>query len=828
MAVTTTYKLTSTSTEFVANGFQQASQFGSTVIALANGGYAVAYGNNFGLSNTPHVSLFGPDGTPVAGPLGNFFLPYSGSAAGVGMRGAPKIVQLSDGNLLVTWIGGGTASGDDIYSTVIDSLTGTTLKNQRLVANAFSNIENMETIVLANDARIYTVEYNSVFGLEILTRNFNGDSGSTYAAGDDMFEEENDFTSVALTDGSGRFAIVYTQVINAQSNEIYYQLRKSNGTADGAPARLSATGTSVVDTKPVLAALPDGGFAMAYCDSNWDGDGISLMIVTASDVNPAPIGPIRVDTNIAAIEKAPSIAVMANGFILVTWTHPTSPGNNDILGRVFNSAGVPVEVGGSTNPFFVERDASDDNDSSIAVLASGQFVTTWTDADPDAQGDSIHGRTLGFVLQHIGDAAPNTINGDAIADFMTGAGGNDILSGGGGQDDLQGGEGNDRLDGGTGIDKLVGGFGNDTYLVDDVNDRVFELAGQGTTDRVLASASYALKSNANIEILAAEDQSSTALINLTGNALSQRVNGNAGRNVLADGGGAGADVLTGFGGNDTYVIKNAASTIVERVGQGVLDKVVAAVSFALAADDHIELLSTNSPSSNAPINLTGNKYAQRITGNAGENTLSDGGGTGADTLEGLCGSDSYLVMNAATQILEAANRGTADHVFAGVSYKLAADARVELLSTIADVSTLSINLTGNAFSQTISGNSGANIIDGAAGIDVLTGGLGADTFVFSSKLSANNIDTLTDFDGTSDKIALRGLVFGSLGIGAISAEQFESNSTGTATTELQRIIYDNDSGFLYFDRDGSGSTSAIHFATLTGTPILTSTDFEVF
>ena len=44
---------------------------------------------------------------------------------------------------------------------------------------------------------------------------------------------------------------------------------------------------------------------------------------------------------------------------------------------------------------------------------------------------------------------------------------------------LQGGAGNDVLDGGAGGDRLEGGLGNDTFIVDDVADKVVEKTGQG-------------------------------------------------------------------------------------------------------------------------------------------------------------------------------------------------------------------------------------------------------------------------------------------------------------------------------------------------------------
>ena len=61
--------------------------------------------------------------------------------------------------------------------------------------------------------------------------------------------------------------------------------------------------------------------------------------------------------------------------------------------------------------------------------------------------------------------------------------------------------------------------------------RSFESAGEGT-DRVFASVSYTLAAGVSVELLSTNADAGTAAINLTGNALVQAINGNAGANRL--------------------------------------------------------------------------------------------------------------------------------------------------------------------------------------------------------------------------------------------------------------------------------------------------------
>lgn len=138
-----------------------------------------------------------------------------------------------------------------------------------------------------------------------------------------------------------------------------------------------------------------------------------------------------------------------------------------------------------------------------------------------------------------------------------------------------------------------------------------------------------------------------------------------------------------------------------------------------------------------------------------------------------------------------------------------------------------MNLTGNGFAQTISGNAGANILDGKGGADTITGGTGTDVFVFSSAPGASNVDTITDYNVANDQIQLNNAVFADLVDGALAASAFASNLAGQATTAALRIIYESDTGFLWFDADGTGATARVQFADLAGGLGMTASEFLV-
>jgi Ca2+-binding RTX toxin-like protein len=137
-------------------------------------------------------------------------------------------------------------------------------------------------------------------------------------------------------------------------------------------------------------------------------------------------------------------------------------------------------------------------------------------------------------------------------------------------------------------------------------------------------------------------------------------------------------------------------------------------------------------------------------------------------------------------------------------------------------------LNGGAGTDTLLGGVGNDTLNGSSGNDTLTGGSGADTFVFNNTLASTNIDRVTDFNVPADTIRLENAVFAGLAAGTLGAEGFARNTTGNATDGNDRIIYETDTGRLYFDSDGTGAAARVHFATLATGLSLTNTDFFVF
>ena len=228
-------------------------------------------------------------------------------------------------------------------------------------------------------------------------------------------------------------------------------------------------------------------------------------------------------------------------------------GSNDFLFGVDGDdyldggAGDDAMYGGAGNDTYYV-DSALDRIFEVAGEGSDRVAPAIDYTLPDtAEIELVEAITLSatYALNLGGSDFGQTIGGNNGTNILRGYGGNDVLLGYGGDD---------YLDGGTGVDAMTGSVGNDTYYVDNAGDTVIELAGEGT-DRVAATASFALAAGAEIELLETLSATGTDLIDLTGSDTANTIIGNAAANLL-DGRG-GADVLTGNGGADSFRFSTA-------------------------------------------------------------------------------------------------------------------------------------------------------------------------------------------------------------------------------------------------------------------------------
>ncbi len=488
--------------------------------------------------------------------------------------------------------------------------------------------------------------------------------------------------------------------------------------------------------------------------------------------------------------------------------YDTSANHNDVLRF---AAGI------SPNNVLVTRSG---NDLRLTLQSTGEIITVQNhfisgnqyllNTVEFADGTSWDSATLAQkVLQ--GTAGADSITGFATDDTMNGLGGNDYLYGGDGNDTLLGGDGQDVLYGGAGNDILDGGLGaSDTLIGDAGNDVYLFAAGDGNT----TISNYDTSANHNDVLrFAAGISLNNVLVTRSGNDL--RLTLQSTGEIIT--------VQNHFISGNQYLLNavefaDGTSWDSATLAQKVLQGTASADSITgFATDDTIN-------------GLGGNDYLYGLEGNDILN-----GGTGQDYLYGGTGNDTYYLDSTADVVTDNLNEGM-DTVTINLTYTLPANVENLILTGTSAINgsgndlgnaitgNLAANqLNGNAGNDKLDGGTGNDTLDGGLGDDVLTGGAGKDIFKFTT---AGNIDTITDFVVIDDTIKLENAVFKKLTTtGTLGVSRFKIATQAVDADDY--IIYNNVTGTLLYDADGSGAGTAIQFATVGVGLSMTNADFVV-
>ena len=423
-------------------------------------------------------------------------------------------------------------------------------------------------------------------------------------------------------------------------------------------------------------------------------------------------------------------------------------------------------------------------------------------------------RALASVTYTLGDNIEDlTLTGNAAIDGTGNALGNRLV----------GNSADNVLDGGGAADVMVGQGGDDTYIVDHPGDRVAEGLNQGN-DTVRSAVSFILSPNIENLIL-----TGIGAINGIGNDLANTITGNDADNLLR--GNGGDDMLIGGGGLDIASYTHAAAAVSIDLNFDVQSN-----TGGDGTDTYVSI--EGARGSKFDDTLTGDDGVNFLHGDAGDDTINGGlagdtlfGGAGQDVMDGGGGHDT-LDGHLGNDILHGG-------AFNDTLYGGAGDDTID---------------GGDGIDHGYGGDGNDNVTSywayGEAGDDTVTGynvygGTGNDTlygsrYWFNTPLDpVNNVDHMPDFNnqepsnGTSptfddyhgDLIRLSSEIFGA----AVSNDHEDRFHVGTQAADAEdRIIYDQPTGRIFYDPDGTGAEEQVLFATVTPGLWLSPYHFEVY
>lgn len=98
----------------------------------------------------------------------------------------------------------------------------------------------------------------------------------------------------------------------------------------------------------------------------------------------------------------------------------------------------------------------------------------------------------------------------------------------------------------------------------------------------------------------------------------------------------------------------------------------------------------------------------------------------------------------------------------------------------------------------------------------------------SSPAGATNVDQVKDYSPSQDTIQLENSIFTKFGTGTtgtINSAYFRANATGLAQDSNDYLVYETDTGKLFYDSNGSAAGGSVQFAQLGTNLALTYADY---
>ncbi|MEH2361395.1 hypothetical protein, partial [Nostoc sp.] len=335
-------------------------------------------------------------------------------------------------------------------------------------------------------------------------------------------------------------------------------------------------------------------------------------------------------------------------------------------------------------------------------------------------------------------------------------------------------------------------------------------------------------------------------INLMGTAGTDTLVGTDTNNIIE--GKAGNDTLTGNGGQDQFVFRpgDGNDTITDFGGVGKGSNPSPDVILNV---DTLQFIGSGLTAQNLQLTQHGNNL--EVTFESVANTKVTLENFLLENLDNLPATFSRfalgnILFNGQTSIADSFDVINANSTQTSIFNKNTVTFLNDLNNNIAGFDNSNDVINGQGGNDIINGNSGNDLLRGGSGDDILIGGDGNDTLVggvgndilvggvnadrFVYNTDAVGVDTITDFNSSEgDKIVLDKTTFSAItsaaGNGFCNKSDFEvTNLAGTSTA---KIVYDSVSGQLFYNENGSaaGFGSGGLFATLTGAPNLTASDF---
>jgi Ca2+-binding RTX toxin-like protein/subtilisin-like proprotein convertase family protein len=480
-----------------------------------------------------------------------------------------------------------------------------------------------------------------------------------------------------------------------------------------------------------------------------------------------------------------------------------------------------------------------------AALTTAVTIDLATGGISRIAGQSVTLAATTVLEDAIGGAGDDRLSGNAVANRLQGGAGNDVFDGRGGRDIISGGNGDDILDiaATRASVSLLATAARDSLRIDYAMGSVI-LDGVETlrfTDGAVAVA--------DLLAAAATADAGDAVVNLRAVTQTDAAGATIGDVRFAAATSAEYRLVDDAGGLFTIDAVTGLITLIDTAGFAGRSSAQIIVEGVSGADTFLKSIAIRLPQpvvtpteplpnvemawlrgSKRNDSITGTGAAERIEALAGHDRVRAGGGDdvliggkGKDVLDGGAGRDTASFRGAATVDLSVssgkANSGEArGDRFLSIETFAFGDNADRFIGSGKSESVFMGGGRDRAF-----GGGGHDRLSGGKGNDTLTGGEGADSFIFDSR---RGTDIVVDFNAAEgDRFIIDAGVFGLEPGKAAANLAFMVGDDLAAIGKSPTILFDSDEGFVLFDRDGAGATSAVTLAQVSAGMVLTAADF---
>ena len=306
-----------------------------------------------------------------------------------GEQRSPSVARDADGDYVVVWEGSGT--GDTSYYGIFAqryAASGAAVGGEFLVNTTTADRQVNPSVAVDADGD-FVVAWHSYWqdgsGVGVYAQRFAASGapvGGEFRVNTFTFGHQR-LPSVAV-DADGDFVVAWQSSGQdaASSYGVYAQRYAASGAPVGGEFRVN-TVTANTQSNPSVAVDADGDVVVAWQSNVQDGSSFGVYAQRYAASGAAVGGEFRVNSFTTGTQNSPSVAVDADGDVVVAWQSFGQDGSSyGVYAQRFAASGAPVGGEFRVNTFT----ASHQFEPSVAVDADGDVVVAWNSFEQEGAG----------------------------------------------------------------------------------------------------------------------------------------------------------------------------------------------------------------------------------------------------------------------------------------------------------------------------------------------------------------------------------------------------------------------------------------------------------